>query len=221
MNVVLRPMYIPKHFEETRADVLQALMREHPLASLVTQTAAGLVADHIPLLWRADGSEHGALVGHVARNNPLWQLSCATEVLAIFQGPQAYISPQWYPTKREHGKVVPTWNYVVVHVHGTLRAIDDPVWLRTLLGELTQRHESGFAAPWKVEDAPADYIQSMVQAVVGIEIPIRSLIGKCKTSQNQPPGNRAGVVQGLSGSTSAQAREMGLIVAQTLQKNTP
>ncbi len=194
-------MYNPSHFEEKRTEVLHALIRQHPLATLVTLSQDGLVANHIPLYLRVDGSPHGTLAGHVARSNPLWRASdLGVQVLAIFQGPQTYISPNWYATKQEHGKVVPTWNYAVVHAKGLLAVHDDPLWIRAQLQELTTQQESATSAkPWAVDDAPADYITTMVSALVGIEIPIASLSGKWKVSQNQPAVNRAGVVQALEG----------------------
>ena len=194
-------MYNPSHFEENRLDVLHALVRTQPLATLVTLTQDGLVANHIPLYLRVDGSPFGTLAGHVARSNPLWrEFDAGVQVLAIFQGPQTYISPNWYATKQEHGKVVPTWNYAVVHAKGALAVHDDPVWIRAQLQELTTQQETATSAkPWAVDDAPADYIKTMVSALVGIEIPIASLSGKWKVSQNQPAVNRAGVVQALQG----------------------
>lgn len=186
-------MYRPTHFAEDRVEVLHALMRERPFATLVTQGRAGPEADHLPLHLTSDGR----LQGHVARANPIWRNAADTDVLAIFHGPQAYVTPSWYATKREHGRAVPTWNYVVVHARGRLRAIDDAAWLRRQLDDLVERHESGFDHPWRVDDAPADYIERMVAAVVGIEIEIAELTGKWKVSQNQPAINRAGVVAGL------------------------
>ncbi len=192
-------MYNPSHFEEKRLDVLHALVRAQPLATLVTMTADGLVANHIPLFLRVDGTPFGTLAGHVARNNPVWrEFDAGVQVLAVFQGPQAYISPNWYATKQEHGKVVPTWNYAVVHAKGTLTVHDDPQWIRAQMQQLTQQQETATSdKPWAVDDAPADYLKTMVAAVVGIEIPIASLSGKWKVSQNQPAVNREGVVQAL------------------------
>jgi transcriptional regulator len=191
-------MYLPSHFEETRTEVLHTLLRTHPLATLVTQTARGLEANHIPLYLRVHGDGATSLVGHVARSNPIWkETNFAVPVLAIFQGPQHYISPSWYATKQEHGKVVPTWNYAVVHARGTLQVRDDAVWIFQQMKELTAQQESTLEHPWHVEDAPADYTERMVSAVVGIEIPVTTLIGKWKVSQNQPPANQATVVQAL------------------------
>lgn len=202
-------MYLPAHFAETRIEVLHALIRERPFATLVTQGKAGPVADHLPLHLTPDG----LLQGHVARANPIWKNAADTEVLAIFHGPQAYVTPSWYATKREHGRAVPTWNYVVVHARGRLRAIDDPVWLRRQLDDLVERHESGFDHPWRVGDAPADYIDKMLAAIVGVEILVGELGGKWKTSQNQPAMNREGVVTGLRQQGTTDSLAMAALVA--------
>jgi transcriptional regulator len=208
-------MYNPSQFQETRLDVLHGLIRSKPLATLVTLTPDGLVANHIPLFLRVDGTPCGTLVGHVARSNPLWHATdTATQILAIFQGPHAYISPSWYATKQEHGKVVPTWNYAVVHAKGTLRAIDDPVWVRAQLQDLTRHQEAAFAKPWAVDDAPREYTDKLLAALVGIEIPISQLSGKWKVSQNQPPVNQVGVVQGLADGGGDEAGAMADLVKQ-------
>jgi transcriptional regulator len=189
-------MYLPTHFEETRVEVLHDLIRACPLGALVTQTAGGLDANHVPFEIDPDPAPFGTLRGHVARANPVWR-EAAPEVLVIFQGPSAYISPAWYPTKAETGKVVPTWNYAVVHAHGRLRVIDDRAWLRAFVERLTARHEAARPEPWHVTDAPADYIDSMAGAIVGMEIPVARLVGKWKVSQNRGPADREGVVAGL------------------------
>ncbi len=191
-------MYCPAHFAESRPEVLHALMREYPLATLVTMGDDGLNADHIPL--QLETAADGALTlrGHVARANPVWKsASIGTPALAIFRGPDAYITPSWYPTKREHGKAVPTWNYAVVHARGPLRFIEDADWLRTQVEALTRQQEGAFAEPWSVSDAPADYIEKMLAAIVGVEMTVTSLEGKWKVSQNQPEENRDGIVAGL------------------------
>ena len=208
-------MYQPSHFEESRPEVLHALLRTHPLATLVTLTAQGLEANHIPLVLRTQGVDRPTLVGHVARANPLWrETDLATPVLAIFQGPQHYISPGWYASKAEHGKVVPTWNYAVVHAKGTLQVHDDAAWIRAQMVELTGQQEAGMARPWAVDDAPPDYTDKLLGAVVGIEIPIDSLVGKWKVSQNQPAANQVTVQQGLQGlGTEAGAAMAGLVDA--------
>jgi len=207
-------MYNPSHFAETRVPVLHQLVRAHPLATLVTLNDEGLCADQIPLLLRDDGSPFGTLVGHVARANPLWSATkTEVQVLAIFQGPQAYISPNWYPTKAEHGKVVPTWNYVLVQARGTLQVHDDPVWLRQQASELTRQQEAAMPEPWAVDDAPRSYTDTMLRALVGISIPIATLQGKWKVSQNQPVANREGVVRGLSQAGGDGALAMASLVA--------
>jgi transcriptional regulator len=206
-------MYLPSHFAETRVEVLHALMREQPFATLVAHGDDGLSANHLPLHLAAGIGPHGALQGHVARANPLWRQTVDSEVLAIFHGPQAYVTPSWYATKRADGKAVPTWNYVVVHARGQLRVIDDPVWLREQLETLVAQHEAGFAEPWQISDAPPDYIDKMLGAIVGIEITISELSGKWKISQNQPESNRAGVVAGLRQQGTEDALQIAALVA--------
>lgn len=196
-------MYQPKQFAVSEPATLHAAMRVHPLGTLVTLQDGELVADEVPFfLDPTPSADHpnGLLKAHVARANPLWHRHDASkQVLVIFKGPQAYVSPSWYPTKAEHGKVVPTWNYIVVQASGHLVQKDgDPAWLRTQLDALTQSQEGKRSAPWRVSDAPADYIAQTMKAIVGIEISIRSLTGKWKVSQNQPAVNREGVVRGLS-----------------------
>lgn len=191
-------MYCPRHFDEPRIDILHAMMRARPLATLVSLAADGLDANHIPLHLADAPLPLGTLRGHVARANPLWQESGnGAEVLAIFHGPEGYVTPSWYPTKAETGKAVPTWNFAVVHAHGRLRVIDDAAWLRAHLDALTAEQEAAFATPWQVADAPAAYTDKLIGTVIGIEIEITRLSGKWKNSQNQPPHNRDGVVAGL------------------------
>lgn len=202
-------MYLPSHFEESRPEALHDLMRQHPLATLVALTSEGLTANHIPLHLDVSSGPPGILSGHVARANPLWrEAGEGTAVLAIFHGPQAYVSPSWYPSKAESGKVVPTWNYAVVHAHGRLSVRDDASWLRAQMEVLTSGQESAFPHPWHVADAPADYIEHMIRATVGIEIAITRLEGKWKTSQNQSAQNRAGVTAGLTGRGDEDALAM-------------
>jgi transcriptional regulator len=197
-------MYLPKHFEQPDREALIALMRDRPLATLVIATSDGPTADLIPLEYVADAGAHGTLRGHVARANPLWKHAGA-QALAVFTGPEAYISPGWYPSKREHGKVVPTWNYTMVQAHGALQVHDDTTWLRALVGQLTTRHEAAQAQPWSVSDAPEDYVQQMLRAIVGIEIELVSLVGKWKVSQNRSAADRAGVADGLAAIDPASA----------------
>ncbi len=210
-------MYIPRHHEETDRAVLHALVAAHPLGTWVTQGGDGLVADHIPFLLDADRGEHGTLVAHVARANPVWRsLGGAAGSLVVFQGAETYITPSWYPSRHAGGKVVPTWNYAVVHAHGRARAIDDRDWLLANVTRLTEAHEAGRAAPWRVSDAPAAFVESLLAAIVGIEIPISRLVGKWKVSQNRPEVDRRGVVEGLQDSGAAQAAEMAGMVGRFL-----
>ncbi|WP_066343012.1 FMN-binding negative transcriptional regulator [Azohydromonas lata] len=194
-----RSLYQPSHgfFQQQDAATLHALMRAHPLATLVHVGPHGPVADVVPLEFVADAGEHGTLRGHVPRANPVWQQAQGQEVLVLFHGPQGYVSPGWYATKAEHGKVVPTWNYAVVQARGPLRAIEDAAWLRTELGRLTAHHEAAVGGHWALEDAPADFTDKLLGVIVGIEIPVASLEGKFKLSQNQPAVNRDGVEAGL------------------------
>ena len=208
-------MYLPKHFEETRVEVLHALIREYPLGTLVTLGADGLNANHIPIEIDPEPAPLGTLRGHVARANPVWRESVAdVEALVVFEGPTAYVSPSWYPSKRETGKVVPTYNYAVVHAYGRLRSIEDPAWLRRFVERLTGRFEAGRAEPWKVTDAPGSYIDAQLRAIVGIEIPITRLLGKWKVSQNRSAPDRAGVVQGLGGDADSDAAAIARLVEQ-------
>ena len=190
-------MYLPKHFEQPDRAALVALMRERPLATLVIATPDGPSADLIPLEFDPHDGAHGTLRGHVARANPLWQHAGAP-ALAVFTGADAYVSPGWYPSKREHGKVVPTWNYTMVQARGPLRAVEDASWLRALVSRLTDHHEATQARPWSVGDAPADYVQQMLRAIVGIEIALTSLVGKWKVSQNRSTADREGVAGGMA-----------------------
>jgi transcriptional regulator len=192
-------MYLPEDFREDRVAELHAAMRRIALGTLVTLGADGLEASHVPMLVEAEPAPHGRLQGHLARANPQWRrLSPATPALAIFLGPEGYVTPSWYATKRATGKVVPTWNYVAVHAYGALRIIDDADWLHALVTRLTEAHEAGRAAPWAVSDAPKDYVAGMVRAIVGFELTITRLQGKWKMSQNRPAEDRAGVIAGLT-----------------------
>ncbi len=202
-------MYLPKHFEQADADLLAALMRAHPLAALVTVQDGHTTADHVPLEFDATTR---TLRGHVARANPLWKAAAGQRVLAIFHGPQAYVSPSWYPSKAATHKVVPTWNYTVVHAHGTLLTVEDAPWLRELVGRLTDHHEAPQGQPWSVNDAPVDYVQQMLRAIVGIQIAVDSLVGKWKISQNRAEPDRLGVASGLQLAGSEEARAMATLV---------
>lgn len=210
-------MYVPKQFEVTELEVLHQLLRAHPFGALVTLARDGLEANHLPFLVKADPAPYGTLHGHIARANPLWHdLAPNAQALVIFQGPQTFISPSWYPSKRETGKVVPTWNYAVVHARGPVHAIDDPAWLRAHVEDLTIRHEAGRPAPWKVTDAPADYLEKMIGAIIGLEIPITQLQGKWKVSQNRLPRDREGVINGLREEGTDAAMAMASLVQQAL-----
>jgi transcriptional regulator len=205
-------MYLPAHFAQHDLAALHTLMQQHPLAALVTVGADGPTADHIPLELDPTAGPHGTLRGHVARANPLWQAAAGTQVLAVFQGPQAYVTPSWYPSKAATHKVVPTWNYTVVHAHGVLQAVQDAPWLHALVSRLTGHHETPRSAPWAVSDAPDEYVQNMLRAIVGIEIPLTALVGKWKISQNRSEADRLGVAQGLAAEESASARAMAALV---------
>jgi transcriptional regulator len=207
-------VYSPKHFEENRIDAMHALMRAYPLATLVAVVDATITANHIPVTILDAPAPYGVLQGHVARANSLWrQAREDLEALAIFQGPQVYISPSLYATKRRTGEVVPTWDYAVVHARGTLRFIEDAAWLRDLVGRLTDVHEAQRGAPWKVDDAPAPYIDRMLAAIVGFEFSIASLSGKWKVSQNRDRADREGVVAGLGAADDADSHEIAEMLA--------
>lgn len=190
-------MYQPPAFREDRLDVLHQLIRSHPLGTLVTGGKSGLVANVIPFAMQS-GPRGDLLRAHLAKaNEQIADLREGLPALVIFQGPQGYVSPSWYETKREHGKVVPTWDYVIVQVRGTPMVIDDPEWLRQQTDELTSIHERGRTEPWSADDAPADYIAAKLKGIVGLEIPVEQIAGKWKVSQNQPPPNMSGVERGL------------------------
>lgn len=207
-------MYVPPHFREERVEVLHDLIRAHSLATLVTLGADGLTASHIPMLIDPEPAPYGTLKGHFARANPHWQdISSEVEALAVFSGPQAYVTPSWYPTKQETGRVVPTWNYAVVHAYGRIETYTDPDRLLALITSLTDHYERELAAPWAVSDAPDDFVQRQLRAIVGIEIPIARLEGKWKVSQNRNAADRAGVAKGLSASADAEDRSVAALVS--------
>lgn len=191
-------MYVPSHFAVRQADALHRFMRAHPFAAIVIQTDGGLSADHVPLLLEPEPPPAGMLLGHVARANPLWKHAGeGVPCLVVFRGVEHYVSPNGYASKARTGKVVPTWNYEAVHVNGTIRAIDGRNWLRRFLEALTREHERTQSKPWRIDDAPADYVNTMLGAIVGIEIVIERIVGKAKLSQNQPPENRASLLAAL------------------------
>jgi transcriptional regulator len=202
-------LYIPSAFQEVRVDVLHALMRANPLATLITLDDSGLVANHIPVQTLPSPAPYGVLHGHVARANPLWrQHALDLDALAVFQGPQVYISPSLYPSKQESGKVVPTWDYAVVHAHGRLRFIHDAAWLLALVASLTDANEARRRTPWKVDDAPSEYIEKQLREIVGFEFSITRLTGKWKVSQNRDAADQKGVVDGLRAAGDTDSREI-------------
>jgi transcriptional regulator len=206
-------MYIPKHFEETDVGVLQALVKENPFAAWVTTVKGALEVNHIPFLLDPERGEFGTLVGHVSRGNPVWKsFNAAAESVVIFQGPQCYITPSWYATKQATGKVVPTWNYAIVHAYGTPRAIEDRDWLLELVTSLTDSQESKLAVPWAVTDAPADYVETMLKGIVGIEIKLSRLAGKWKTSQNRTQPDQRGTVAGLTERGDEDSKAMAALM---------
>lgn len=204
-------MYIPAQFNQPSQDIMLGLLRDHPLATLVTLSADGLNANHIPLLWIDDGSALGCLQGHVAKANSLLS-DHSSEVLAIFQAQNAYISPSWYASTQKNGKVVPTWNYAAVHAYGHMQAINDAAWIHQHLAALTAHHEAALAEPWALSDAPQDFIEQLIEHIVGIEIRLTRLQGKWKLSQNQSAENRKGVIKGLHDSGKL---EMSALVASS------
>jgi transcriptional regulator len=202
-----RLVYIPDHFRPTD-DEVAALLANIGAADLITATGEGLLATMLPLIHEAPGSsqaagEHGRLMGHVARNNRQWKVPPIGEAMVIVRGPDAYISPSWYATKREHGRVVPTWNYVTAHVHGELVVHDDPDWVATNVRALTGRHERARAEPWSVDDAPPPYIAGQLKAIVGVEIVIHRIESKFKLSQNRSLADVDGAIAGLEDETDA------------------
>ena len=189
-------MYIPAHFAPDDETVGE-LLRNHGAADLVTLTEQGLVATMLPFIYLPEVGEHGALYGHVARNNDQWKLPAVGDALAIVRGPDAYVSPTWYASKAEHGRVVPTWNYVTAHVYGRLVVHDEPGWTEDLVRRLTAKHEAANAHPWSVDDAPRAFIDGQLRAIVGIELLISRVEAKAKLSQNRPAADVAGVIAGL------------------------
>lgn len=190
-------MYVPHHFAMSDAAV-QDLLREHGAGDLVTATSQGLVATLLPFVFDPGRGPHGALLGHVARTNDHWRLAPVGEAMVILRGPDAYISPQWYASKREHGRVVPTWNYVTAHVHGELVVHDDVEWLDDLVRRLTEKHEAGRAQPWAVDDAPPAFVTGQLRAIVGVELLITRIEAKAKLSQNRPAADIDGVIEGAA-----------------------
>lgn len=208
-------MLCPTHFEENRLHVLLECIEQFPLATVVSSGQSGLVADHVPLMYEPVAGSAGRLVGHVATNNPLWRAHPAQEHLLIFQGPSTYISPNWYATKHVSGKVVPTWNYAVVHVTATLAVCHEAGALLALVTKVTSRHESPQAIPWRVAETPPEFIENLLANIVGVEFRILHIRGKWKVSQNQPVKNRHGVVAGLRALSAESADHMARLVGQS------
>jgi transcriptional regulator len=200
-------MYLPKHFQVDDLQILAKLITEYPLATLVGNLDGHLEVNHLPLILSADGKK---LHGHIARTNPLVKVAeqDMRDVTAVFHGPNAYITPAWYPSKQETGKVVPTWNYAVVHVQGQLSLMSDPSWIRHHVSQMTNIHEPIYQSNWKLDDAPEEYVQMMLKAIIGIEIEVSSLVGKFKLSQNRSPSEYAGVVENLQKSPEEKLQAM-------------
>jgi transcriptional regulator len=207
-------MYQPSAFREERLETLHELIRAHPLATLITAGPGGLIANFVPFIL-ADMGDKGTLRAHIAKaNDQVNALAAGAETLVVFHGPEAYITPSWYVSKKEHGRVVPTWNYAVVQVRGTPRVIDDPAWLRTQIGALTAAQESQRPEPWNVTDAPEPFIDGQMRAIIGVEIPILTIEGKWKVSQNRSAADRQGVYEGLKDEQGNV--EMARMVAERL-----
>lgn len=210
-------MYIPASFKESRIERLHDLIVNHPLGLLVTNGDKGLEASPIPFLFYANEGEHGTLRAHLAKANPHWKsLAAHVECLVVFQGPEGYVTPSWYPSKAETHKAVPTWNYATVQVWGNASVTEDAAWLRRQLDDLTMLHEKSRPQPWSVSDAPADYIASQMKAIIGIEIPIRRIDGKWKMSQNKDDADRGGVIAGMRSNTDPHRN---VRVADMVDKN--
>ncbi len=212
-------MYLPSSFAEPRTEVMHDLIESHPLGALITASPSGLFATHIPFVLDRSAGRYGTLRGHVARANPHHRLEPPEpEALVIFMGPNAYVSPSLYPSKAEHGRVVPTWNYAVVHATGRVRFVDDPGFVRRNVEALTLRHEAAREPRWSIHDAPPEYIQALTRAIVGVEIPITRLEGKWKMSQNREARDAEGVAAGLAAAPGADERRVGRLVADRLAK---
>lgn len=205
-------MYVPTAFREDDLAALHATISDARLANLVTATTEGLVATPLPLLLAPEEGPHGTHYGHVARANPQWKLPPVGEAMALFMGPDAYVSPSWYPSKQEHGKVVPTWNYIAVHAYGPAEFFDDPDRLLELVTKLTDRHEGPRAKPWAVTDAPPPFVQAQLRGIVGLRMPILRLEGKRKMSQNRSEADRHGVAAGLAASDLPSERDTARLI---------
>ena len=211
-------MYIPPYHAENDLNTVQSLIDAQPLGAWVALGPDGLIANHIPFILDRSRGEFGTLRAHVSRANTVWQqLSAEQDSLVMFQGPQSYITPSWYPTRLTEGTVVPTWNYAVVHAHGKPQVIEDPRWMLQFLNDLTEHNESGQAMPWKVADAPREFIERLARAVVGIEIPITKLQGKWKLSQDEAMPDRRGTVAGLAALGDANSLALARLVEDQIK----
>lgn len=206
-------MHIPSPSREDRRNVLLDAIKDIQLAALVLPAGGGFEASHLPMLVREGSNGELMLEGHVSRANPLWRLSLATAALAIFQGPQAYIHPGWYPTKKRDGRAVPTWNYIAIHVHGLVSAIEDQHWLTRHLEALTSHNETHRPEPWLISDAPEQFIGSLMKGIVGLQLKVERIEGNWKMAQKQPLENRLGASRGLAASDRAIDREVGVLIA--------
>jgi transcriptional regulator len=212
-------MYVPEFFHESRREELQRVMTEHPLGTLVTQGRSGLTADHLPFVLDPAAGEHGGLRAHVARANPVWRdVRDGDEVLVIFHGGDAYVTPSFYPSKHDDPRQVPTWNYRVVHAHGRITVVDDAAFVRSVVARLTHGQEAGRPAPWKMSDAPPDYLDAALQAIVGLQVEITRLVGKFKLSQNRELRDRRGAGEGLKGQGE---HELGQAVLDAIPSSAP
>ena len=205
-------MYVPPAFKDDDVESIRATIRSARLANLVTATAEGPIATPLPLFLDETEGTHGVLYGHLAKANPQWRLTPNGEALAIFMGPEAYVTPSWYATKQETGKVVPTWNYIAVHAYGPVEFFQEPDRLLDVVTRLTNKHETSRARPWAVSDAPADFIAAQLRGIVGLRIPVTRFEGKRKMSQNRPEADRVGVARGLAASENAADREVALLI---------
>ncbi|HEX4842845.1 MAG TPA: FMN-binding negative transcriptional regulator [Limnobacter sp.] len=207
-------MYSPSQFKVEDTQAMLDLIAQNPLATVIHTQGTRLVADHIPLMHVTNPQGQACLIGHVARNNPIWQMANDQEVLAVFQGASVYISPNWYATKQAGGKVVPTWNYTVVHASCQLKSIEEPTAVLNIITQLTNQQEAGQQHPWRVEDAPSDFTEKLLDHIVGIELTVKQLDGKWKVSQNQPPQNQSSVQAGLIQAGSEAQVAMAHLVKQ-------
>ena len=214
-------MYLPPYHQLPDPEIAYTLIETEALGAWVCHAPSGLIANHVPFVLDRTRGPHGTLLGHVSRGNSVWRnLTDTTPSVVLFQGAQSYITPNWYPSKVAHGKVVPTWDYVVAHAHGTARVVEDPAWMLDMLNRLTNAQEAGQPAPWRVGDAPPNFIEKLLRGIVGIEIPIDRLEGKLKASQDEDLQDRHGTVAGLQSTPHDRARTLATLIANTLKTPT-